>query len=43
MSPKPLNQKPTSERLVKYIRRAPRKHYSAEDKIRIVLDRAWHI
>ena len=27
-----------SERLVKNIRRAPRKHYSAEEKIRIVLD-----
>ena len=27
-----------SERLVKNIRRATRKHYSAEDKIRIVLD-----
>jgi transposase len=27
-----------SERLVKDIRRATRKHYSAEDKIRIVLD-----
>jgi transposase len=38
-----MNQKsPTpsspSERLVKDIRRATRKHYSAEDKIRIVLD-----
>jgi transposase len=38
MSQKSLNQKPTSERLVKDIRRATRKHYSAEDKIRIVLD-----
>jgi transposase len=28
----------SSERLVKDIRRATRKHYSAEDKIRIVLD-----
>ena len=28
----------TSERVVKNIRRATRKHYSAEDKIRIVLD-----
>ena len=27
-----------SERLVKTIRRATRKHYSAEEKIRIVLD-----
>lgn len=38
-----MNQKPStppspSERLVKDIRRATRKHYSAEDKIRIVLD-----
>jgi transposase len=38
MSQKSLNQKPSSERLVKDIRRATRKHYSAEDKIRIVLD-----
>jgi transposase len=38
MSQKSLNPKPTSERLVKDIRRAMRKHYSAEDKIRIVLD-----
>ena len=27
-----------SERLVRDIRRATRKHYSAEDKIRVVLD-----
>ena len=38
-----MNQKSStspspSERLVKDIRRAARKHYSAEDKIRIVLD-----
>jgi transposase len=38
MSQKSLNPKPSSERLVKDIRRATRKHYSAEDKIRIVLD-----
>jgi hypothetical protein len=38
MSQKSLNQKPISERLVKDIRRATHKHYSAEDKIRIVLD-----
>ncbi len=38
MSPKSLNPKPSSERLVKDIRRATRKHYLAEDKIRIVLD-----
>ena len=29
---------PSSEQLVKDIRRATRRHYSAEDKIRIVLD-----
>lgn len=38
-----MRQKPTtmtspSERLVKNIRRATRKHYSAEEKIRVVLD-----
>ncbi len=38
MSQKSLNPKSSSERLVKDIRRATRKHYSAEDKIRIVLD-----
>lgn len=38
MSQKSLNSKSSSERLVKDIRRATRKHYSAEDKIRIVLD-----
>ena len=32
------NQKPSSERISKDIRRATRKQYSAEDKIRIVLD-----
>jgi transposase len=37
MSQKSLNPKPTSERLVKDIRRATRKYYSAEDKIRVVL------
>ncbi|ARQ02337.1 hypothetical protein [Pseudorhodoplanes sinuspersici] len=31
-------QSETSERIVKDIRRATRKHYSAEEKIRIVLD-----
>lgn len=30
--------KPTSEQVVKDIRRATRKHHSAEEKIRIVLD-----
>jgi transposase len=38
MSQKSLNPKSSSERLVKDIRRATRKDYSAEDKIRIVLD-----
>ena len=38
MRQKSVNQKPSSERLVKDIRRATRKQYSAEDKIRIVLD-----
>jgi transposase len=38
MSQKSLNPKPFSERLLKDIRRATRRHYSAEDKIRIVLD-----
>lgn len=38
MSQKSLNQKPSSERLVKDIRQATWKHYLAEDKIRIVLD-----
>ena len=37
MSQKSLNPKLTSGRLVKDIRRATRKHYSAEDKIRVVL------
>ena len=39
MSPKPLPSKTTpGERVVKDIRRATRRHFSAEDKIRIVLD-----
>ena len=38
MRQKSVNQKPSSERIVKDIRRATRKHYSAEEKIRIVLD-----
>jgi transposase len=33
-----VNQKPSSERIVRDIRRATRKQYSAEEKIRIVLD-----
>ena len=38
MSQKPAKPQSASERLVRDIRRATRKHYSAEDKIRIVLD-----
>ena len=39
MRPKPLPSKTTpGERAVKDIRRATRRHFSAEDKIRIVLD-----
>ena len=39
MRPKPLAAKATpGERVVKDIRRATRRHFSAEDKIRIVLD-----
>ncbi len=38
MRAKPLAPKAPTERIVNDIRRATRKHYSAEDKIRIVLD-----
>jgi transposase len=38
MSQKSDSPKPSSERLVREIRRATRKQYSAENKIRIVLD-----
>jgi transposase len=38
MSQKSESPKPSSKRLVRDIRRAPRKQYSAEEKIRIVLD-----
>ena len=38
MRAKPLAHKAPAERIVNDIRRATRKHYSAEDKIRIVLD-----
>ena len=39
MRPKPLPSKTTpGERVVKDIRRATRRHFSAEDQIRIVLD-----
>ncbi len=38
MRQKPSERQSHSEKLIKDIRRATRKHYSAEDKIRIVLD-----
>ena len=38
MSQKSLTTKPTAEAVVRDIRRAARRHYSAEDKIRIVLE-----
>ena len=38
MSQKSGTAKPSAERIVKDIRRATRKQYSAEEKIRIVLD-----
>ena len=38
MRQKSETPKPTSEQVVKDIRRATRKHHSAEEKIRIVLD-----
>ena len=38
MRQKPSTTRSPSEKLVKDIRRATRRHYSAEDKIRIVLD-----
>jgi transposase len=38
MRPKPLSSKAPAERVLKDIRRATRRHFSAEDKIRIVLD-----
>jgi transposase len=38
MSTKSPSPKAPAERVLKDIRRATRKHYSAEDKIRIVLD-----
>ncbi len=38
MRQKSETRKATSEQVVKDIRRATRKHYSAEEKIRIVLD-----
>ena len=38
MRQKSVHAESPSERIVKNIRRATRKHYSAEEKIRIVLD-----
>ena len=38
MRPKSLSAKKPAEQVVKDIRRATRRHFSAEDKIRIVLD-----
>lgn len=38
MRPKPLSAKKPAEQVVKDICRATRRHFSAEDKIRIVLD-----
>jgi transposase len=38
MRPKTLSSKVPAERVLKDIRRATRRHFSAEDKIRIVLD-----
>jgi len=38
MRQKSESQKPPSEQIVKNIRRATRKHHSAEEKIRVVLD-----
>ena len=38
MRPKPNSPKTPSEKLVRDIRRATRKHHSAEEKIRVVLE-----
>lgn len=38
MRPKPTSPHSPGEKVIKDIRRATRRHYSAEDKIRIVLD-----
>ncbi len=38
MSPKSATAKKPAEQVIKDIRRATRRHFSAEDKIRIVLD-----
>ena len=39
MNPRSSSAKKPAEQVVKDIRRATRRHFSAEDKIRIVLDR----
>ena len=38
MKPRSSNAKSTAELVIKDIRRKPRRHFSVEDKIRIVLD-----
>ena len=38
MRPNPLSTKKPAEQVVKDIRRSTRRHFSAEDKIRIVID-----
>ena len=38
MRPKPMSSDVPAERVLKDMRRATRRHFSAEDKIRIVLD-----
>jgi gentisate 1,2-dioxygenase len=40
--PKSSNAKSPAERVVKDIRRKTRRHFSAEDKIRIVLEGLYH-
>ncbi len=38
MRPKPMSSDVPAERVLKDMRRATRRHFSAEDKIRIVMD-----
>ena len=38
MTPKSTTTKKPAEQVIKDIRRATRRHFSAEDKIRVVLD-----
>ncbi len=38
MRPKPMSSDVPTERVLKDMRRATRRHFSAEDKIRIVMD-----